>query len=100
MIHLSLLFKRMAKSNVIKSDKIKNICHFLESKGSNISYFGKAWSNIDANWIYFDCELNIKELIELFDPLRQLLIHENKDPRSGLEKGLIDPETGEGIMGL
>jgi hypothetical protein len=89
----------MTKINLIKSDKIKAICHFLKEKGESISYFGKAWSNEEANWIYFGCILNTNELIRLFDPTNQLIVHENTDPRSGLERGLIDNETGEGIMG-
>jgi len=89
----------MTKIDLIQSDKIKAMSQFLNKKGVKISYFGKAWSNEDANWIYFDCKLNIIELIKLFDPSKQLVVHENIDPRSGLEKGLIDNSTGEGIMG-
>jgi len=55
---------------------------------------------VDSDWIYFDSVLNINELIIQFDKEKSLVIHENTDPRSGLEKGLIDSITNEAVMGI
>ena len=89
----------MNEIDQIHSYKIRKISSHLLELGCKITYFGVAWSKIDSNWIYFDTELKIEELIALFDIDGKLKIHENTDPRSGLEKGLIDEETGEAIMG-
>ena len=67
--------------------------------GYKITFEGQAWSNTRASWIYFNTRLNIDRLINRFDPKKELILHQNDDPRSGREKGLIDKSTGEGIMG-
>ncbi len=90
----------MDKIKSIKSNSIRAISTFLANNGCLVTYFGKPWSNVDSNWIYFDSVLNINELIIQFDEDKTLEIHENTDPRSGLEKGLIDSITKEAVMGL
>lgn len=64
-----------------------------------ITYFGKAWSGCINNWIYFDTVLDIEALKELFDLDSNFEVHENLDPKSGVERGFVDKTTGEGIMG-
>ncbi|MBW1294758.1 hypothetical protein [Aquimarina litoralis] len=84
----------------LESIKIKEICYYLLNKGFSITYFGKPWSNIQSNWVYFNTELNTEVLILKFDTDKTLEIHKNDDRKSGLEKGLVDPITKEGVMGL
>lgn len=64
-----------------------------------ITFFGKAWGNCTNNWIYFDTCLDIEAMKEKFGLDDSMEVHENLDPRSGLERGFIDKVTGEGIMG-
>lgn len=94
-----MLFK-MEQIESIKSNEIKRISLFLLKQGYTISFFGKAWSQLNSNWIYFNTVLNINSLINQFDNERILRIHEYTDLKNGHERGLIDPTTGEGVMGL
>ncbi len=84
----------------IKSHAIREMGLFLLSRGHSITYFGKAWSKVNGDWIYFDTVLDIDDLIRQFDRDRTLELHENTDSKSGLEKGLVDPLTDEAVMGL
>lgn len=82
-----------------QSATLQTIGRYLLECGHSITFYGKAWSNSKSNWIYFDTSLNLEHLIQTYDNEKQLQIHENRDPRSGREKGLIDSVTGEAIVG-
>ena len=84
----------------IKSDLIKSICNYLYDHGHTITYVGKPWSSVHADWIYFNTVLDVDYLVSQFDHDKRLNVHQNLDPKSGLEQGLIDESTGEGVMGL
>ncbi|MBR9920333.1 MAG: hypothetical protein GYB31_05780 [Bacteroidetes bacterium] len=71
----------------------------LLGNGHQITFVGKAWSKIDAEWVYFSSVLDIDLLKETFDKKDKLEYHENRDPKSGQEMGLVDKETGEAVMG-
>ena len=90
----------MEQIGSIKSNGIREISLYLYKQGHAITFFGKAWSKVSANWIYFDTVLNIDTLINKYDKDRNLEIHENMDPRSGLERGFVDPSRGEAVIGL
>ena len=83
----------------LNSHILQEILNHLIDDGYKITFEGKAWSNTRASWIYFNTRLNTDNLINRFDPKKELILHLNDDPRSGREKGLIDKSTGEGIMG-
>jgi len=87
------------KTNLINSKVLKRIAKYLSKNGSEITYYGKAWSNMETNWIYFDIVLNIDKLKTKFNWAENVVISENLDLKSGLERGLLDNETGEGLMG-
>lgn len=84
---------------LIKSDSLREIAEYLIENGIQITFFGLAWSNESADWIYFDTKLNLKSLKRKFKLKDNIVIHENFDPKSGTERGLIDQFTGEGLMG-
>ena len=84
---------------LIKSDSLREIAEYLIENGIQITFFGHAWSNESADWIYFDTKLNLKRLKRKFKLKDNIVIHENLDPKSGTEIGLIDQFTGEGLMG-
>jgi hypothetical protein len=90
----------MKEIESIKSKLIRDISLFLLEKGHSITFCGNAWSDLNVNWIYFDTILDLQLLVNQFDYENKLETHENTDPKSGLEKGLVDPSTGEAIMGL
>lgn len=83
----------------LKSVILNKIKTSLETQNKSITFFDQAWSNSKSNWVYFDAILDIELIKKQFDPDNQLLIHENLDRKSGLEKGLIDPLTKEAIIG-
>jgi hypothetical protein len=90
----------MEEIESIKSKVIREISLFLLGKGHAITFFGNAWSELNGNWIYFDTVLDLPFLVDQFDKEGKLETHENTDPKTGLEKGLIDSTTGEAVMGL
>ena len=87
------------KTNLIKSDSLRNIAKSLKNKGIEITYFGRTWTKQLADWIYFDTVLDVEKLRKKYQLGAHILMHENLDPKSGTEKGLIDEQTGEGLMG-
>ena len=89
----------MKRIKTIESSQIRKIAEHLYDQGITITFFGKAWSGCTNNWIYFDTYLDLDELKEIFELNEELEVHENRDPKSGLERGFIDKITGEGIMG-
>lgn len=87
------------KTNLIKSDLLRKIAKNLKKRGIEIDYFGHAWTKQIANWIYFDTVLNVEKLRTKYQLGAHIVVHENHDPKSGTEKGFIDEQTGEGLMG-
>jgi len=87
------------KTNLIKSDSIRQIARSLKKSGIEVTYFGRAWTEQLADWIYFDTVLNVEKLRNKYQLGAHIVIHENLDPKSGTEKGFIDEQTGEGLMG-
>lgn len=83
----------------LTSDSIRAIALHLYHQQIPVTYFGMAWSGATNNWIYFDTCLDIEALRAQFEQGASLEFHENLDPKSGTERGLIDKNTGEGIMG-
>jgi len=83
----------------IESKPLRAIAEHLFGQQISVTSFGKAWSGCTNNWIYFDTCLNIEALSTLFNLDTNIEVHENLDPKSGMERGFIDKTTGEGLMG-
>jgi hypothetical protein len=83
----------------LKSDTLREIAKYLLDNGHLITFFGQAWSNVSADWIYFDTKLDLQRLKRKFSLNDDIVIHKNLDPKSGTESGFIDNRTGEGLMG-
>lgn len=60
---------------------------------------GRPWSKNCREWIYVDWVLDTDSLIKRLqiDPIVE--VHENTDPRSGLERGLVCSVCHDGIVG-
>ena len=85
--------------NQLQSELIRSMAlHFYEQH-IPVTFFGKAWGNSTNNWIYFDTVLDIEDLKNSFNLTESIELHENLDPKSGQERGFIDTQTGEAIMG-
>ncbi len=89
----------MKRIQSLESEQIRKIAEYLYDQGISITFFGKAWSGCTNNWIYFDTYLDLADLKNRFNLNEDLEVHENRDPKSGLEKGFIDKVTGEAVMG-
>ncbi len=87
------------ETNFIQSKILQQIAKYLLSQRAKITYFGTTWSQRNANWIYFDIVLNIEMLQKQFQWDETIQLSENLDPKSGLERGLFDTKTEEGLMG-
>ena len=86
-------------SNSIISTDLKELAKYLIKRNYKITYWGKAWSENNADWIYFDKKLDLKKLRTKMEFGDNIVEHKNLDNKSGLESGFIDQNTGEGIMG-
>jgi hypothetical protein len=71
----------------------------LINAGAVETFRGQAWSSNCREWVYFDVVLDIASLSErmLFSPA--IKVHENTDPKSGLERGFVCEECHDAIMG-
>lgn len=88
------------KIELINSPILRQIISELLQKGVKISFYGKAWANIPANWVYVDHKIDIDYFQKKYSLPQSISIHTNEDPKSGREKGFVDEITKEGIMGL
>jgi hypothetical protein len=61
---------------------------------------GQVWSDNCREWVYFDVVLDIEALQARFAFGPEVRIHENTDPRSGLERGLVCWTCKDAVMGL
>ena len=89
----------IAKIKFLKSEGLKKVAYYLVDHDIEITFFGQAWTNQQADWIYFDTVLDLADLRKRFDLQNEIVITENTDIKSGTERGLVDQNTGEGIMG-
>jgi hypothetical protein len=87
------------KTNLIQSQELRQLAKYLKKKKIKIDYFGSAWTNNHASWIYFDTVLDLDKLRSKFNLGTHIKIHQNLDPKSGIESGFVDENTGEGLMG-
>ncbi|AXT59293.1 hypothetical protein D1816_02665 [Aquimarina sp. AD10] len=86
-------------SNSIDSPDLKKLAKRLIKENTKITFFGKAWSQNTANWIYFDKVFDLKKMRNKMSFGENIIDHKNLDNKSGLESGFIDKKTGEGIIG-
>jgi hypothetical protein len=71
----------------------------LKARGIGETFRGQAWSDNCREWVYFDCVLDVAGLRRRHSPAPCVVDHENRDPRSGTERGLVCTEHHDGIMG-
>ena len=71
----------------------------LIASGARETYRGQAWSRNCREWVYFDVRLDVDALAVRFGLAAPVEVHENTDPRSGLERGFVCSECNDAIMG-
>lgn len=71
----------------------------LRGKGVQVTFAGQAWSSNCRHWVYFDAVLDCDALRKEFGLAGCVTVHQNDDPRSGTEKGLVCDVHHDAIMG-
>lgn len=72
----------------------------LVERGVRVTSRGAPWSKNCREWVYFACVLDRASLRKRFDFAACVVDHENTDPRSGVERGLVCEEHFDAIMGV
>lgn len=82
------------------------VCQHLEAleqallqAGAKETYRGQAWSRNCREWVYFDVALDVETIRTRFALGDEVETHENTDPRSGLEAGLVCSLCQDAVMG-
>lgn len=71
----------------------------LIRSGTAETFRGQAWSDNCREWVYFDTVLDIDAIRERWAFGPEVVIHENLDLKSGLERGFVCTQCHDGIMG-
>lgn len=71
----------------------------LQAAGIKETFRGAAWSQNCREWVYFDVRLEVEALRKRFAFPPCVVVHENTDERSGLEKGFVCEECHDAVMG-
>lgn len=101
-LHSALIdFERYFRDpiNWIQSPMLREVAIYLVSQHVPITFYGRTWTKQTADWLYVDTVLDLESLQKQFHWGDHIQIHENLDPKSGTERGIIDTQTGEGIIG-
>ncbi len=86
-------------SNLIRSTELRSLAKKLIKENTQITFYGKAWSENTSDWLYFDKVFDLKKMRNEFGLGENIIEHQNLDNKSGLESGFIDKNTNEGIIG-
>lgn len=65
-----------------------------------VTFRGEAWSKNCREWVYFDVVLDVAALQKRFSFPACVSVHENKDPKSGLERVFVCDACHDAVMGL
>ncbi len=72
----------------------------LQASGVAETYRGQAWSDNCREWVYFEVVLDVVALRDRYALPSIVELHENTDPRSGLERGFVCTKCHDAIMGV
>lgn len=72
----------------------------LMGSGASVTYRGQAWSLNCREWVYFDRSLDVAALKNRFSFGPTVRVHENRDPKSGLERGFVCTSCHDAVMGV
>jgi hypothetical protein len=71
----------------------------LIEAGAKETFRGAAWTKKCREWVYFDVVLDISALEKRFQFPACVRVHENLDPKSGLERGFACEACEDAVMG-
>jgi len=71
----------------------------LIESGATVTSRGQAWTRNCREWVYFDVVLDTQALQKRFSFPSCVEVHENKDQKTGLERGFLCTACHDGVMG-
>jgi hypothetical protein len=80
-------------------EHLRELENKLKEAGFVETWRGKAWTENCREWVYFDVVLDIDRILHDFTLSPCLRRHENLDPKSGTERGLVCEACRDAIMG-
>ncbi|MFC1883162.1 hypothetical protein ACFL2O_00185 [Thermodesulfobacteriota bacterium] len=80
-------------------EHLKDIENDLIEAGIAETYGGTPWSKNCREWVYFDIVLDVEKIKEKYELDPCVVIHENLDPKSGQERGVVCEICHDAIMG-
>ncbi len=72
----------------------------LQTAGVRETYRGTPWSQNCREWVYVDVRLDVDALRQRSAIPSCVVVHENTDERSGLEKGFVCEACHDAVIGL
>jgi len=81
-------------------DHLRKLEDYLMSQGIPPTSSGQVWSMNCRFWIYFKAVLDCDALRKRFELPAFVVGHQNDDPKSGREKGLVCEACKDAIMGV
>jgi hypothetical protein len=81
-------------------EHLRDVEAAVVATGARETSRGQAWTDNCREWVYFDTHLDIAGLRATLDLDACVVEHENTDPRSGTERGLVCTVHHDGVMGL
>lgn len=90
---------RQASETQLLCDCLALLESELIARGAPETYRGQAWSDNCREWVYFDVVLDTDALAARFDFPASVTVHENTDPKSGLERGFYCNQHQDAVMG-
>ncbi|SOE20291.1 hypothetical protein SAMN06298216_0784 [Spirosomataceae bacterium TFI 002] len=96
--YYDLLQKHSHYEFTLKSKPLNKIAKIID-KYLRLYHIGNPFSYQDGNFLIYIGEVNPNEFLRILDYPSNLVPHTWRDVKTYREKGIIDIETGEGIIG-
>lgn len=78
-------------------EHLRDLEKALASAGVRETFRGAPWSDHCREWVYFDIVLDVEAIAPAMPAC--VRVHENTDPRSGLERGFVCAHCHDAVMG-
>lgn len=80
-------------------EHLRPVGEHLRSTGASVNSAGQPWSQNCRYWVYFNVVLDVDDLRRRFALPAEVAVHENADPKSGTERGLVCEMHHDAVMG-
>lgn len=68
--------------------------------GASVTYRGQSWTDNCREWVYFDRRLDLLRIRQIVSLPLFIVDHENLDPKTGLERGLVCGMCKDAVVGV